>query len=143
MKKVIWIFVFAVLGMTAACDKAEDGTSQRPDDITAVSSENSEVPPDSDEEEEPPLEEEVDDETMANANNKYCIWTVSRVDGNNCKFKVGDEICYLCDDNGCSSDRGPIVLGGRNFGDGCRTYGTTTDYDCKKRNNCAGKYYRR
>ena len=70
---------------------------------------------------------------------KYCEWTVTSTVGDSCKYSKGDVICYRCNDDGCPPG---IISVGRNFGDGCRTFGEFTDTDCeeKEEGDCAGKY---
>ena len=71
---------------------------------------------------------------------KYCVWTVTSVEGDSCKWWVGANLCFRCEgDTICP----PVDLTlGKNFGDGCVTYGEYTDSDCKIRaaNECDGKY---
>lgn len=70
---------------------------------------------------------------------KYCVWTVTSTVGDSCKYSTGDNICFRCDEDGCPPG---IISVGRNFGDGCRTFGEFTDTDCEEKEDgdCAGKY---
>ena len=71
---------------------------------------------------------------------KYCVWTVTSVEGDSCKWWPGANLCFRCEgDSICPP--GTITVG-KNFGDGCRTFGNYADSDCKIRaaNECDGKY---
>jgi hypothetical protein len=147
MKKVFLSMVVCLLVITFSCDKANEELP-----VNDVNNEAVSLPDVYLEDDKIPEEIELTDEYLsdedADAVRKYCVWEVTDVkcpEGKEPKFKVGDKICYRCDDNGCTADRGIIIIsdGGRNFGDGCRTYGKTVDTECKERDDCAGKYIRR
>lgn len=150
MKKLFLSMAVGLVFILSSCDKANDETL-----VNEPVNETETLPDGYLEDEEFPLEIEITEDDIidmdadAELPRKYCVWEVSETkcpDGKEPKFKKGDKICYRCDDRGCSADRVRIIIisdGGRNFGDGCRTYGKTVDTSCKVREDCAGKYYRR
>lgn len=146
MKKIFLTLAIGFMLIFTACDKTAE------DNLMNDGVKQSEAAPEASMPDEEFSEEVEDiDEDLANPEEaevrKYCVWEVSSVNcpvGKVPKFKKGDKICYRCDEYGCTADRGIIIIsdGGRNFGDGCRTYGKTTDTNCLVRNDCAGKYVR-
>ncbi|GEM_PF-6237520 len=146
MKKYLFLSLLGLMILVFACSKMDDPQLETTSEEIELYEDD--FPHDWDGE--VPEEEEIIDDPYTNpGKKKYCVWTVTSVedptpnDNNHPKFKAGDKICYVCDDNGCTADRGIITLvQWRNFGDGCKTFGHTTDDTCQERDDCAGKYRR-
>ena len=153
MKRLFLIMAFGFMFVYSSCDQANDETIVN-DPVNDTES----IPDGFLEYEEIPAEIEfneadlIDIDADTNDPRKWCLWKVDTIvcpPGKQSKYKKGDLICYYCDNKGCSSDGPPppggvIAIGaGRNFSDGCLTYGKTFDTICKKRDNCKGTYWRK